>query len=56
MSTLGQKASSHIKAMILGYEEEPDEHEMIVGSDVMPSEPGATTAVVLPDKAAACQE
>jgi thiosulfate reductase cytochrome b subunit len=27
MSTLGLKASSHIKAMIVGYEEEPDEPE-----------------------------
>ena len=29
MSTLGRKTSSHIKAMVVGYEEEPDEPEMI---------------------------
>ena len=56
MSTLGQKASSHIKAMILGYEEELNEHEMIKGYEQGPGQPDATTAVVLPDKAAACQE
>jgi thiosulfate reductase cytochrome b subunit len=55
MSTLGPGASSHIKAMILGYEEEPDESEMILGYEQVPGEPGATAAVVLPEKAAACQ-
>ncbi len=56
MSTLGPKAFSHIKAMILGYEEEPDERQMIAVYEEVPGEPGATTAVISPKNAVACQE
>jgi thiosulfate reductase cytochrome b subunit len=34
MATLGRTASSHIKAMIVGYEEEPDEPVTEVGQSV----------------------
>ena len=35
MATLGRTASSHIKAMIVGYEEEPDEPMKEVGQSVL---------------------
>jgi thiosulfate reductase cytochrome b subunit len=43
MSTLGPRVFPHIKAMILGYEDEADE-------------PGATTALISSENAVACQE
>jgi thiosulfate reductase cytochrome b subunit len=50
MSTLGRKATSHIKAMIVGYEEEPDEPEGDVPHRI------GTAAVIPPEKAVVCQE
>jgi thiosulfate reductase cytochrome b subunit len=56
MATLGRKASSHIKAMIVGYEEEPDEPEMMVSYKEGPGEPDTTTSMTSPETAATCQE
>jgi hypothetical protein len=55
MATLGRKASSHIKAMIVGYEEEPDEPEMMVSYKEGAGEPDTTT-MISPEKAATYQE
>jgi formate dehydrogenase gamma subunit len=55
MATLGQKTSSHIKAMIVGYEEEPDDSGMMVNYKEGAGEPDTTT-MILPEKAATCQE
>jgi thiosulfate reductase cytochrome b subunit len=56
MATLGRKASSHIKAMIVGYEEEPDEPEMMVSYKEGPGEPDTTMPMISPETAATCQE
>jgi thiosulfate reductase cytochrome b subunit len=55
MATLGPKASSHIKAMIVGYEEEPDEPEMMVSCEEGACEPDMTTTIS-PETAATYQE
>ena len=55
MATLGRKAFSHIKAMIVGYEEEPDEPEIVVSYKEGSSEPDTTT-MISPEKAATGQE
>ena len=54
MATLGRKAFSHIKAMIVGYEEEPEESVVMVSYKEGPSEPDTNTTS--PDKAVTCQE
>ncbi len=54
MATLGWKASSHIKAMIVGYEEEPGESEMRVSHKEGSGKPD--TAMISPEKAATCLE
>ncbi len=54
MATLGRRASSHIKAMIVGYEEELE--ESVVGFKEGGGEPDTNTAIILPEKAATCQE
>ena len=56
MATSGRKASSHIKAMIVGYEEEPDDSEMRVSYKEGLGEPDTTTTMISPEKAATCQE
>jgi len=56
MATLGRKAFSHIKAMIVGYEEEPEESAVMVSYREGPSEPDTNTASISPEKAATCQE
>lgn len=56
MATLGQKAFSHIKAMIVGYEEEPEESVVMVSYKEGPGEPDTNTAIISPEKAATCQE
>ncbi len=63
MSTLGRNTLSHIKAMVVGYDEEPDEPKIIGDNKEQPDEPEvdishpiATTAVVSPEKTVACQE
>jgi hypothetical protein len=56
MATLGWKASSHIKAMVVGYEEEPDEPNLMVSYKEGPGEPDAATTMISPEKAATCQE
>jgi hypothetical protein len=56
MATLGWKVSSHIKAMVVGYEEEPDEPNLMVSYKEGPGEPDATTTMISPEKAATCQE
>ena len=56
MSTLGRKTSSHIMAMIVGYEEEPDQPEMMVSCKEEPREPDGTSAVTSPEQAATYQE
>lgn len=62
MSTLGRSPFSHIKAMILGYEEEPDEPEEIVDGPGHTNEPGVdipnsvpVTAGVSGESTVACQ-
>jgi thiosulfate reductase cytochrome b subunit len=63
MSTLGRNPLSHIKAMVLGYEEEPDEPK-VVSSDTEQadeperdiSHPVSTTAMVSGERTVACQE
>jgi thiosulfate reductase cytochrome b subunit len=63
MSTLGRTPLSHIKAMVLGYEEEPDESEIIANSMEQPDEaetdeshPVSTTAMVSAEKTLVFQE
>jgi hypothetical protein len=56
MATLGLKASSHIKAMIVGYEEEPDEPEMMVSCKEGAGEPDTTATMISPEEAATCRE
>jgi thiosulfate reductase cytochrome b subunit len=63
MSTLGRNTLSHIKAMVVGYEEEPDKPQIIADNkerpdapDVDLSDPIAATALVFPENDAACQE
>lgn len=63
MSTLGRNTFSRIKAMVVGYEEEPDEPKTIADNMGQPDEaevdvphPIATTAVVSPEKTVACEE
>lgn len=56
MATLGRKASSHIKAMILGYEEESDEPEMMASYKEGLGEPDTTPTMISPEKGATCQE
>ena len=63
MATLGRNTFSHIKAMVVGYEEEPDKPQIIADNKEQPddlkedvSHPIATTAVASPQKDAACQE
>jgi thiosulfate reductase cytochrome b subunit len=56
MATLGRKASSHIKAMIVGYEEEIDEPEMMVSYKEGSGEPDTTTTMISPEEAATSQE
>jgi len=56
MATLGRKASSHIKAMIVGYEEEPDELEMMVGYKEGAGQLDTTTTMISPETAATCRE
>jgi len=54
MATLGRTAFSHIKAMIVGYEEEPEESTVMASYKEGPGEPYSNTTS--PDKAATCQE
>ena len=56
MATLGPKGFSHIKAMILGYEEEADEPEMTAVYEQVSGEPDVTAAVISPEKDAVRQE
>lgn len=56
MATLGRRASSHIKAMIVGFEEEPEESEMMVSYEEGPGEPDTSTTMASPEKGAICQE
>ncbi len=56
MATLGQKVTSHIKAMVVGYEEEPDDSETMVSYKEGFGEPDTTTTMISPEKASACQE
>jgi len=63
MSTLGRNTFSHIKAMVVGYEEESDEpsitaedKEQTDDPDVDVSDPIAPAAPVLLETDAACQE
>jgi thiosulfate reductase cytochrome b subunit len=63
MSTLGRNTFSHIKAMVVGYEKEPDDPQMIADDKEPPDQPEvdishpiATTAVALPGKSVTCQE
>ncbi len=56
MATLGRTASSHIKAMIVGYEEEPDEPEIMVSYKKGADEPDATTTMISLEGAATSQE
>ncbi len=56
MATLGWKASSHIKAMIVGYEEGPDESEMMVSYQEGSGRPDTARAMISPEKAATCPE
>ncbi len=56
LATSGRKATSHIKAMIVGYEEAPDDSGMRVSYKQGAGEPDTTTAMVSSEKAAACQE
>jgi len=56
MATLGRKASSHIKAMVVGYEEEPDEPDRMVREKERPGGPDATTTMISPEKAATFEE
>ena len=55
MATLGRSVFSHIKAMIVGYEEEPDEPEMTVSYKEGAGEPGTMT-MISAEKVATCQE
>ena len=55
MATLGRKPSSHIKAMVVGYEEEPDELDRILSDKERPGEPDATTMMISAEKAATSQ-
>ncbi len=62
MSTLGRNPFSHIKAMIVGYEEEPEEPRMIeddeepAGLEADAPHPGVTTAPALPEEAGTRQK
>jgi len=56
MATLGRKASSHIKAMVVGYEEELNEPDRMVSYKERPGEPDTTTTMISPEKGATCQE
>jgi thiosulfate reductase cytochrome b subunit len=63
MSTLGRNTLSHIKAMVVGYEEEPDKPRIIADNKEQPddpevdvSDPIAATALVFPENDAACRE
>ncbi len=52
MATLGRKASSHIRAMVLGYEEEPDEPDRSANDRERPVEPDAAATMISPAEAA----
>ena len=54
MATLGRTAFSHIKVMIVGYEEEPEESVVMVSYKERPGEPDTSTTS--PDKALTCQK
>jgi thiosulfate reductase cytochrome b subunit len=54
MATLGRTAFSHIKAMIVGYEEEPEESVVMVSYKEGPREPDTNTTS--PDKAVTYRE
>jgi thiosulfate reductase cytochrome b subunit len=56
MATLGRKAFSHIKAMVVGYEEGPDEADLMASYKEGSGEPDATTTMITPEKAATCRE
>lgn len=55
-ATFGRKPFSHIKAMIVGYEEEPEDPEMIVSYSEGSGVPDTNTTMTFPEKAATCQE
>jgi thiosulfate reductase cytochrome b subunit len=54
METLGRTSFSHIKAMIVGYEEEPEESVVMVSYKEGPHEPDTNTTS--PDKAVTYRE
>lgn len=56
MATLGRTPLSHIKAMIVGYEEEPEESVVMVSYKEGPSEPDTKRAIISPEKAVTFQE
>jgi len=56
MATLGRNPFSHIKAMIVGHEEESEESAVMVSYREGPSEPDTNTASISPEKGATCQE
>ena len=63
MATLGRNTLSHIKAMVVGYEEEPEEPKIIGDNKEQSDEPKGDrfhpfveTAVVSPEETVACQK
>jgi thiosulfate reductase cytochrome b subunit len=63
MATLGRNTLSHIKAMVVGYEEEPDKPQIIADNKEQPddlkedvSHPIATTAVASAERTVASRE
>jgi thiosulfate reductase cytochrome b subunit len=56
MATLGRQTFSHIKAMIVGYEEEPDEPGILVSGEEELDKPGSTSVVIPPGEAVASRE
>ncbi len=56
MATLGRTAFSHIKAMIVGYEEEPDEPGMIADSEEQLDEPDVDLPSYLDHGYGFCEE
>ena len=63
MSTLGRNTFSHIRGMVFGYEEEPDEPKIIADNKEQPDEPEmdmshpiSTTAMVSAERTVAFRE
>jgi thiosulfate reductase cytochrome b subunit len=56
MATLGRNPFSHIRAMVVGYEQEPDEPDRRVSHEERPCEPDATTTMISPGEAATFEE